>query len=124
MSMSRKYPTRKQVVWEQMRLLETIGGGARTQRIPVEVSDDESEEDDTAGSRPHTPPPPRTSSNPATPSKRRFKPKGILLGTWKGSGLHADHANAVFGSRDFYDRINRPLTFMLLIHIAFLKRDI
>ena len=72
---------------------------------------------------PHTLPPNR-SSNPATPTKRRFDPKGILLGTWKGSGLHAGHANAVFGSRDVYDRINRRISKESMSNLPVFRGDI
>ena len=47
--------------------------------------------------------------NPVSNSPQRQKPKGILLGTWKRSGVHAAHANAVYGSRDVRNRINRRI---------------
>ncbi|KAL8688233.1 MAG: hypothetical protein Q9218_005806 [Villophora microphyllina] len=48
------------------------------------------------------------SQHPPTPSPQRLVPKGILLGSWKNSGLHAN-ANAVYGSRDVRNRINRRI---------------
>ena len=48
------------------------------------------------------------SAAPPTNSCQRLKPKGILLGTWTESGLHASASvNAVYGSRDIKNRINR-----------------
>lgn len=47
---------------------------------------------------------------PGTPQKRRVDPRGLLLGTWKLSGLPADSANAVYGSRDKKNRINRRIS--------------
>jgi len=52
----------------------------------------------------HAPPP----TNPSSSTPQRLKPKGILLGTWKHAGLPAGTpANAVYGSRDKKNRINR-----------------
>ena len=48
--------------------------------------------------------------NPVTPSRRRFDPRGILLETWKGSELSAVTSNAVYGSRDVRNRINRRIS--------------
>lgn len=53
---------------------------------------------------------PSYAAMPGTPQKRRLDPRGILLGTWKHSGLHADNANAVYGSRDIKNRINRRIS--------------
>ncbi len=65
-------------------------------------------------SRPTTPPAPPSppghwvpTSNPASASKRRQKPLGVYLGTWKQSGPTASGRNAVYGSRDRKNRINR-----------------
>lgn len=46
---------------------------------------------------------------PPTPQKRRLDPRGIYLGMWRGSGLHADKANAVYGLGDKKNRINRRI---------------
>ncbi len=48
--------------------------------------------------------------SPGTPSKRRMNPRGIPLGTWNQSGLRAELANAVYGSRDIKNRINRRIS--------------
>lgn len=61
--------------------------------------------------RVRTPSPPRrTARNHPTPQKRRLDPRGVLLGTWKHSGLPAVQSNAVFGSRDALNRINRRIS--------------
>ena len=59
-----------------------------------------------AGSRSH----PGYAPKPARPQKRRHEPAGILLGTWRLSGLPASQANAVYGSRDKKNRINRRIS--------------
>lgn len=64
---------------------------------------------------PGTPAPPRART-PRTPRKppwtgrRRGTPKGVYLGTWRRPGLHAAQVNAVYGSRDRQDRINRRIS--------------
>lgn len=40
----------------------------------------------------------------------RLDPKGILLGTWKHSGLPAATSHDVCASRDMKDRINRRIS--------------
>ncbi len=50
-----------------------------------------------------------SSRNPPSSSKQRVRPKGIYLGVWNKSGLPAGVANAVYGSRDVKDRINRRI---------------
>ena len=54
--------------------------------------------------------PPTYAPMPGTPQKRRYDPRGLLLGTWKHAGLDAVRANAVYGSRDKQDRINRRIS--------------
>lgn len=49
-------------------------------------------------------------SNPASASERRQKPLGVYLGTWKQSGPTASGRNAVYGSRDRKNRINRRIS--------------
>lgn len=92
----------------------TAGAGTRDQ--PFFFDSDDDEPASSPVSRPTTPPPfgPRMQStpasrNPPSSSRQRLKPKGILLGTWSKSGLHADQSNAVYGSRDIKDRINRRI---------------
>lgn len=99
--------------------------GAGTQHNPFFF---DSDDDDMGAASSHptsSPPPPsapprtphadRTQSQPfsAAPpstSRQRLKPKGILLGTWTESGLHASASvNAVYGSRDRHNRINRRI---------------
>lgn len=46
---------------------------------------------------------------PGTPQKRRYDLRGLLLGTWKHAGLDAVRANAVYGSCDKQNRINRRI---------------
>ena len=53
---------------------------------------------------------PKYAAMPGTPQKRRLDPRGLLLGTWKASGLQADEANAVYWSRDVKNRINRRIS--------------
>lgn len=95
------------------------GTGSGTQRNPFWFPESDDEES-TAGSYPRTPrtphtprmpsPPPLPSRNPASSSRQRIKPKGILLGTWARAGVHADQSpNAVYGSRDRLNRINRRI---------------
>lgn len=67
----------------------------------------------TAGRRRRRAPPrPQSpaSANPPSGSRRRLKPRGILVGTWKRSGLHAASSNAVYASRDIKNRINRRIS--------------
>lgn len=42
--------------------------------------------------------------------KRRYNPRGLLLRTWKHTGLDAVRANAVYGSRDKQNGINRRIS--------------
>ncbi len=74
------------------------------------------------GPRPHavpsTPRTPRVSrpaqrgsgSGSGSGHRRRVEPKGIYLGSWRGSGLPANVSNAVYGSRDVFNRINRRIS--------------
>ncbi len=62
---------------------------------------------------PRVPPvtPPRVRrTRPAASSPRRKQPLGVYLGTWRGSGLPSAQANAVYGSRDSLNRINRRVS--------------
>jgi len=68
-------------------------------------------------SRPTTPPAPPSppahwvpTSNPASASKLRQKPLGVYSGTWKQSGPTAIGRNAVYGSRDRENRINKGIS--------------
>ena len=90
--------------------------GSGSQRDPFFFDDSGAEDAGTASSppRPNTPPTPPfhmpgPSRNPASGTPQRLKPRGILLGTWAKSGLHAGASNAVYGSRDKHDRINRRI---------------
>ena len=47
---------------------------------------------------------------PGTPQKRRIYPRRILLHTWNKSGLGAELANAVHGSRDAKKHINHRIS--------------
>ena len=50
------------------------------------------------------------SANPPNRSHRRINPRGIYLGIWRLAGLPASASNAVYGSRDRRDRINRRIS--------------
>ncbi|KAI4208824.1 MAG: hypothetical protein LQ351_008165 [Letrouitia transgressa] len=91
---------------------------------PFNVESDE--DDDPVQERAGSPPRRRRTQNPPpetpnrdqnrAPSKRpsssrpRLTPRGILLGTWKNSGLPPARSHAVYGSRDAKDRINRRIS--------------
>ena len=70
----------------------------------MDLDEDETQPSPTPSSRPSY------AAMPEIPQKRHLDPRGLLLGTWKGSGLHADRANAVYGSRDVKNRINRRIS--------------
>ena len=42
--------------------------------------------------------------------RRRTRPVGVFLGTWRNSGLEAAASPSVYGSRDRRGRINRRLS--------------
>jgi hypothetical protein len=50
------------------------------------------------------------SPSSSTSSPPRSPPKGIFLGTWKHAGLPSGQSNAVYGSRDRLQRINRRIS--------------
>ena len=85
-----------------------------TQDDPVDLDSTDPETETARSQTPPPPPPPLRpvvpASSQATPQKQRLVPRGILLGIWKYSGLHADLANAVYASRDRRNRINRRIT--------------
>ena len=55
-------------------------------------------------------PPRRRTRRPHQERRRRSTPAGVYLGTWRGSGLAADAANAVYGSQDRRGRVNRRVS--------------
>ena len=96
--------------------------GTGTKENPFEFDD---EDDNTTSATPSTPlprPTPSTplsrpfasygnaSSHPPSSHHRRMEPRGVYLGTWINSGLPAANSNAVYGSRDRKDRINRRIS--------------
>ena len=66
----------------------------------------------TAGSTttPTTPLMPSHVRNPPSGNRRRYTPKGVYLGSWNRSGLHAMESNAVYGSSDGRGRVNRRIS--------------
>ena len=64
-----------------------------------------------ASSAPRTPRyQPTSSRNPPSAHRCRVPPKGIYLSNWKRSGLPIERSNAVYGSRDSRNYINRRIS--------------
>lgn len=99
-----------EVVDEDFAGSGTTGTGTATDPFFFD-DDDSSNPPPPTPSTPHGPSSmqsdPPHSDNPPSASKQRLKPKGILLGTWSDSELQAAVSNAVYGSRDVMNRINR-----------------
>lgn len=52
---------------------------------------------------------PRAAKKPPFVNRRRINSKDVYLGTWRGSNWFTAQANAVYGSRNRQDRINRRI---------------